>query len=194
MKGYFKSMDHNARVTYRKPLGSCDEYAQMDEPRLNNYYKEMSQNYKFQMDQTVNEPALFALNNIKFTSIAVDPASANNNFNDVIFVGLEDGRVIKLLVRPVKFESKKERKYQQPIIVQEYHIFTSPVTSLLINNITNKLIAISDEEIKSIQLDGTCSSYGASCAECVESQDPYCVWSVGQSKCTSSVLAANTDE
>ena len=187
-------MDHNARVTYRKPLGSCDEYAQMDEPRLNNYYKEMSQNYKFQMDQTVNEPALFALNNIKFTSIAVDPASANNNFNDVIFVGLEDGRVIKLLVRPVKFESKKERKYQQPIIVQEYHIFTSPVTSLLVNNITNKLIAISDEEIKSIQLDGTCSSYGASCAECVESQDPYCVWSVGQSKCTSSVLAANTDE
>lgn len=185
MKGYFKSMEyHEDSITYRKPLDSCSKYKELKESTLNEYNKEMNKYYKFEMEQNVNEPALFALNNIKFTSLVVDQASWKNNFNDVIFIGTEDGRVIKLITREITIVSNK-KKFQQPIILQEYQIFDNkPITNLIIyiNDNYIKLVAISDEQIKSIHLDSFCDSY-LSCAECVVSQDPYCIWSVSNSKC-----------
>ena len=92
MKGYFKSMEHHKdSITYRRPLESCNKYKELKESTLNEYNKEMNKYYKFEMEQTVNEPALFALSNVKFTSIVIDPASLNNNFNDVIFIGTDNG-------------------------------------------------------------------------------------------------------
>lgn len=184
MKGYFKSMEHHKdSITYRRPLESCNKYKELKESTLNEYNKEMNKYYKFEMEQTVNEPALFALSNVKFTSIVIDPASLNNNFNDVIFIGTDNGRVLKLITRDLIIESK-QKKFKQPIIVQDMQIFDSkPVTSLIISN--DKLIAMSDEEIKSFRLEFSCNSY-LSCAECIVSQDPYCSWSFNKQKCTSS--------
>jgi len=185
MKGFFKSMEyHEDSITYRKPLDSCSKYKNLKESTLNEYNKEMNKYYKFEMEQNVNEPALFALNNIKFTSLAVDQASWTNNFNDVIFIGTEDGRVIKLITREITIDSNR-KKFLQPIILQEYQIFDNkPITNLIVhfNDNHTKLIAISDEKIKSVQLDSFCKSY-LSCAECVVSQDPYCFWSVSNSRC-----------
>lgn len=183
MTGYFKSMDHDDRIYYKKPLSTCEAYKEMTDSDLKRYYNERTQNYNFQMEQTVNEPALFALNNVKFTSIAVDSPNAQNNFNEVIFIGLEDGRVIKLLIRPIGLK-KNNQKFQQPIIVQEFKLFTTTVNSLIIDSKSGKLIALSNEEIRSIDLDAGCTK-NSECGGCLNTQDPYCAWSVHDSKCIS---------
>lgn len=143
------------------------------------------------MEQTVNEPALFAMNGVRFTAIAVDPPNPRNNFNEVIFIGLADGRIIKLLMQPFEFHQNGP-KYQQPIVIQEYTLFeyNQAVESLVINSANGKLIAISDEQIKSIDLTAGCSTNADSCASCLDSQDPYCVWSNTRSACLS---LADTD-
>jgi len=182
MKGYFKSMeDHKDPIIYRKPLESCADYLK-EQSNLNEYNKEMNKYYKFEMEQVISEPALFALNNVKFTSIQVDPASWKNNFNDVIFVGTEDGRVLKLIMNEIEINAKK---YQQPILVQEYQLFESnkPIINLIIYN-QSKLVAITDDSLKTIQLDLSCISY-STCAQCILSQDPYCQWSSENVKCES---------
>ena len=66
LAGYFKSSDHNDRIQYKRPLSSCRDYRDMGESELKRYYNDRAQNYNFLMEETVNEPALFALNNIRF--------------------------------------------------------------------------------------------------------------------------------
>ena len=108
MKGYYKSMElAGDSVTYKKPLESCHAYKQLKESALSDYYKEMNKHYKFQIEQAISERAMFALSNTKFSSLAVDEPNANNNFNTVLFVGTADGRVFKLLSRPVHYDSSK---------------------------------------------------------------------------------------
>ena len=106
MKGYYKSMElAGDSVTYKKPLESCKAYRELKESALNDYYKEMNKYYKFQIEQSISERAMFALTNTKFTALAVDEPNPNNNFNTVLFIGTSDGRVIKLLTRPVHYDS-----------------------------------------------------------------------------------------
>lgn len=183
MKGYFKSMAHSDRIVYKKPLDTCDSYLDLSDSELKKYYNEMTQNYKFQMEQNIYEPALFALNNAKFTAIAVDSPRVANNFNEVIFIGLEDGRVFKVLIQPLKF-MKNGQKLNQPTIVQEYKFFETPVKSLIINEKTGKLVVISDEAIRSIDLDSSCRNMNIyRCGQCLKLQDPYCAWSIISQTC-----------
>lgn len=108
MSGYFKSMEHASdSIVYKRPLRTCDEYKRMNEPTLNEYYREMSKYYKFQMEQNVNDRAIFAMSNTKFTAIAVDGAREANGHNNVLFVGLSDGRVLKMLTKLISHESSE---------------------------------------------------------------------------------------
>lgn len=180
MTGSFKSSEHNDRIQYKRPLASCDEYPRLDDQELKRYYNDRAQNYNFQMEETVNEPALFALNNVKFTAIAVDPPSRRNNFNEVVFIGLEDGRVLKVLMRAAAV-SNGQGQVAKPLIVQEYHLFRrTSVNSILLRQ--GKLIAMSDEQVRSIELDAECGQ-AASCGQCVNAQDPYCAWSLNKAAC-----------
>ncbi len=183
MTGYFKSMDHDDRITYKQPLSSCQAYKEMSDGDLNKYYQERTQNYNYQMETTVNEPAIFAMNGARFTAIVIDTPSQRNNFNKVIFIGLSNGRVIKLLTMPVE---TKKRIYQQPIVVQEYQILEhgQAINSLIVTK-QGKLIAVSDETIRSVDLDVACLEEHPNCSSCLKNQDPYCVWSTAQSKCVS---------
>jgi len=182
MSGYFKSMDHDDRITYKQAPQTCQAYKEMSEASLNKYYQERTQNYNYQMETTVNEPALFAMNGIRFTAITIDRPSARNDFNQVIFIGLDNGRVLKLLTQSVETDKKI---YQQPIVVQEYQMFKhgQSVKSLIIKQ--GKLIAISDETIRSVYLDVACSVDHLTCSSCTSAQDPYCAWSTSQSRCIS---------
>lgn len=189
MKGYFKSTGLKRDAIYHKPFDSCAKYKESQESVLNNYFKEITRTYRFEMDQTINEPALFALTNVKFTSIAIDEARLENDYNEVIFIGTDDGRVLKLITRETSIKSKN---YQQPILIQEIRVFDAnkSVTNLIIASKDSKLVIISDEEIKSIKLDASCSSY-LTCAGCVLAQDPYCAWSSSRARCVS--LRENPD-
>lgn len=192
MSGSFKSSEHNDRIQYKRPLASCDEYPRLDDQELKRYYNDRTQNYNFQMEETVNEPALFALNNVKFTAIAVDPPSRMNNFNEVVFIGLEDGRVLKILMRATNVSLDGQRQVPKPIIVQEYHLFRrTPVNSILLRQ--GKLIAMADEQVRAIDLDIECSK-AASCGECINAQDPYCAWSLHKSACVKLSSALDDDK
>jgi hypothetical protein len=183
MKGYFKS--NPERKPY-KPYPTCGNYKNLNNKETDDYYRDMTRNSKFQMDQTVNERALFALNNVKFTSITVDTVSDSER-GHVIFLGLNDGRILKIVNKPVFSSETNEILYTQPIIVNDYQLFESRVAinNLLISvSVSNepKLVAVTNEQIKSIPVSISCDKY-ATCEQCVFAQDPYCSWSLGEAKC-----------
>jgi len=183
MNGYFKSTDNDDRITYKQPLATCHAYKHLSDADLNKYYQERSQNYNYQMETTVNEPVLFAMNGARFTAIAIDQPGKRNNFNEVIFIGLADGRVLKLLTKPVY---ANKRIYQQPIVVQEYQMLehNQTINSLIVTK-QGQLIAVSNEIIRSVDLDVACFVDYNTCSSCLKTQDPYCSWSTTQAKCVS---------
>jgi len=191
MSNYFKSMDHDDRITFKQPPKTCQAYKEMSDANLNKYYQERTQNYNYQMEATVNEPAIFAMNGVRFTAIAVDPPRQSNNFNQVIFIGLDNGRVLKLLTQPLVTEKKT---FHQPTVVQEYQMFESnqAVNSLIIKR--GKLIAISDETIRSVDLDVSCVVEHPTCFSCTSAQDPYCAWSTSQSRCVSLLVEGQQED
>ena len=193
MKGSFESNPPNTFP--KKPYPSCEDYQNFDDPLKEVYYKGISKYYKFKMEQEINQKAMFALNNVKLTTIAVDSFNydtqnnENNYINNIIFIGLSDGRIIKLLNR---ISSKNGQA--QPMIVGEYQMFEQnvPVNNIMIYDpnrnaqslkvASKKIIAVSNEEIKSFSLDSSCYKY-KDCAECISAQDPYCSWSTTSAKC-----------
>jgi hypothetical protein len=184
LKGRFKNNPQKSSLV--NPLDSCDSYKNMNTLQIDNYYKDIIKNEKFQMEQTVNQKALFALNNVKFTSIAVDVVKNRNNH--VLFLGLNDGRVLKIMNQ---IQSKNGQNFNQPIILGEYQMFANnlPINSIILFE-SKKLIAITNSEIKSISLEIQCKKY-KTCRQCVYAQDPNCAWSTSKSKC---VLAIEESE
>jgi hypothetical protein len=187
MKGYFKN--NPERKPY-KPYPSCGNYKNLNNKETDDYYRDMTRNSKFQMDQTVNERALFALNNVKFTSITVDTVSDSER-GHVLFVGLNDGRVLKIVNKPVFSPETSEIMYTQPIIVNEYQLFESrvPINNLIVSSSSldeRKLVAVTDQQIKSIPVSVSCDRY-ETCEQCVLAQDPYCSWNLDEAKCVFSL-------
>jgi hypothetical protein len=158
----------------------------MSDATQNDYYKEMNKYYKFQMEKNVNEAAVFALNNVKFTAITIHTTIQGI---EVIFVGTNDGRVIELMTRQIQsshLSQAHQKQYTQPIVIREYQVFDKNiiVNSLVVGTTSNtNLLVISNEQIKTIQLDKDCDKYKKSCNECIASQDPYCAWSKSENDC-----------
>lgn len=189
MKGFFRNSPEKKPF---KPLPTCNNYKSLTTKETDEYYREMTKYAKFHMDQTLNERALFALNNVKFTSLVVDHLSDSSH---AIFIGLSDGRILKLVNKPVY--DGQTKLYTQPIVVNEYRLFhkLTPITKLIIHVDPNeptqrKLIAMTNDEIKSMLLSTGCDKY-SSCDDCVYAQDPYCSWSVSTSSCTFSLAESN---
>lgn len=178
MKGLFKQSQ--SFMPYR-PYASCDDYKILKHAQVDSYYKNITNYEKFQIEDTINQRALFALNNVKFVSLAVDPSFQQEKMH-ILFIGSNDGRLFKIITQPHILEN-----HVQPIIVSEYQLFENkiPINNLLISiakNNPNKIIAITSESIKSISVDVSCSKF-LSCEKCTNSQDPYCSWSFLVSKC-----------
>lgn len=162
LRGRFKNNPDKTILT--QPFDSCDSYTQMNSLQTDQYYRDILKNEKFEMESQVNQKASFALNNVKFTSLAVDVTPSGH----VIFLGLNDGKVLKIMNQN---------------ILAEYQIFQSgePITSLLVYPF-ERLIAIQNRGIKSISLRSHCHKF-VNCGQCVNAQDPYCGWSKKESKC-----------
>ncbi len=187
MQGPFKNNpSDNTPNTFEKPLSTCDDYTKMNTIESGAYYRDITKNHKFEMEQSISERAVFALNDVKFTSLAVDSLGGGSVENHVIYLGLSDGRVIKLAVKPIVF---KNSVHYQPTILSEIQMFENrgaPVDSLLLFNkpgvVSRRLVAISAQQIKSISLQPACEVHD-SCQKCVIAQDPYCAWSKIEFKC-----------
>lgn len=146
------------------------------------------------MDQSV--PAMFGSPlltrvNLKhrFTAITVDPQilSMNGNTYDVIFVGTDDGRVIKF----VNTISTNDTEQVEPVVITETQALPHgmPIKELTVSSKTQTLIVVGTGHIISIPLHH-CSKL-ARCRDCFNLQDPYCVWDINNHECTSLLTNPN---
>ncbi|XP_061172628.1 semaphorin-1A-like isoform X2 [Saccostrea echinata] len=181
-KGKFKGQEstyHNwLPVSHPKPdrnphPSTCvnDSY-QISEPMLN-FIKSHTL-----MDEAVPSAGgspIIALPTFKgrMTQIAVDwqVHAGDGRYYDVIFVGTDNGRVIKVI-------NKGHGSKVETVVVEDIQVFPEEyvVTGLKIYraNGKEKLIVVSKEKVISVPLHQC--EHQDSCSSCVRLQDPYCSW------------------
>lgn len=119
--------------------------------------------------------ALLTTGGVTYVQIAVDVFTFNGSGYEIMYIGTRDG-LIKALIRETVNSETIERMFD---------IF-KPTKSSSDNSITQLMLAISNEtqtrqlyattsSFLSTIILGNCSKY-TSCADCLESTDPYCVW------------------
>ncbi|XP_054715687.1 semaphorin-1A-like [Uloborus diversus] len=124
----------------------------------------------------------------RYTHIAVDPQieTANGKKFDVLFIGTDNGKVIKALNGGSAGGASQN---VIPVIVEEMLVFPQrfPVTNLLVYHTAQeaKLVVVSQNEILTIPLH-SCNKHARTCSACVALRDPYCAWDTSQRICTSS--------
>ncbi|XP_077295324.1 semaphorin-1A-like [Arctopsyche grandis] len=125
----------------------------------------------------------------RFTAIAVHPQvqAMTGRKYDVIYVGTDDGRVIKALNAASAMGNYDiiDGTSQAPVetvIVSETQVLKpgTPVKQLHVAIATEKLIVVSYEKIISISLH-TCKNL--SCSQCISLQDPHCAWDTKNEVC-----------
>ncbi|RWS16880.1 Semaphorin-1A-like protein, partial [Dinothrombium tinctorium] len=128
----------------------------------------------------------------RFTKIAVDPQieTMSGQYYDVLFIGTDDGRVIKA-INSASNAKREQYNFNQvvPVIIEDISIFRQKT---VINNLMvyrthydHKLIVVSENEIIAIPL-FKCQSRADTCEKCVALQDPYCAWDLDNQRCTGS--------
>nr|CAH7717572.1 unnamed protein product [Callosobruchus chinensis] len=116
----------------------------------------------------------------RLTAIAVDPQvrTISDETFDVIYVGTDDGRVLKIVNIPTHNSSKA-------VVLSESEVFpkNSPVKQLKVAPGYGKVIAVSKNEVKLVTLNhcGTITR----CSECLELRDPHCAWDSLKGACVS---------
>jgi len=118
----------------------------------------------------------------RLTTIAVDPAVSLSNGDsvDVLFIGTNRGRVIKLA------SFTDDQHQPKTSVIEEMQVFPIHVAVnniLLLRSETDqpRLVVLSDHEVKSLPVQ-KCRSQ-ATCGTCVGIQDPYCTWNIQQQTC-----------
>lgn len=113
-----------------------------------------------------------------FTAITVDAQikGLDGHRYDVIFVGTDDGRVIKIV-------SAANETNGEPIIVTETQALPAgqKVRELTVSHRSQSLIVVADGQIVSIPL-YHCKKI-QHCRDCVRLQDPYCAWDTRNHEC-----------
>ncbi|XP_066967257.1 semaphorin-1A-like isoform X6 [Macrobrachium rosenbergii] len=120
----------------------------------------------------------------RFTKIAVEPQVVlrDGKTVDVLFVATDSGIIFKA----INAQASEGIDKIEPVIIEEIQVFEKPVAivNMQIAQQTggeSKLIIITDDEVKSIDLH---RCYRATtCSSCVGLQDPYCAWFEGDGKC-----------
>ncbi|GBP15407.1 Semaphorin-1A, partial [Eumeta japonica] len=128
----------------------------------------------------------------RFSAIAVHPhvQAMNGNKYDVIYVGTDDGRVIKAVnvaANEGDFNATVDEENRNPVrtaVISEVQVLPlgMPIKQMHVALTTEKLIVASNDVIKAVSL-SHCGSI-QSCRECVALQDPHCAWDSKQQQCT----------
>ena len=150
------------------------------------------------MDQAVpaffGKPILIRISlQYRLTMIAVDPQvrAPDNKAYDVLFIGTDDGKVIKALNT-----ASPRNNTVETVVVEEIQVLPLgvPVKNLHVvhldvpqgqrrTELDDKLVVVSDDEIMSIKLQRCDSDRISSCSDCVRLQDPYCAWDTKEERC-----------
>ncbi|XP_022207444.2 semaphorin-1A [Nilaparvata lugens] len=119
----------------------------------------------------------------RFTAVAVDPQvkAVNGNAYDVVFIGTDDGRIIKV----INVENEPEVK---SVVIEEIQVLKpgTPVRNLKIIRVDgqpDKLMVIADELVQTILLHRCTAPKMNNCGMCIGIQDPYCAWDSSEDRC-----------
>ncbi|XP_041366908.1 semaphorin-1A-like isoform X2 [Gigantopelta aegis] len=114
----------------------------------------------------------------QFTQIAIDwQVHGVSNYHDVMFIGTDDGRVIKAVNK-----ATSAKRSIDTVIIEDIQVFEDrqPIVNMKVfrRNGMEKLVVMSKKDIVSIPLH-RCHEK-KSCRACVRLQDPYCSWADGE--------------
>lgn len=109
----------------------------------------------------------------RLTTVTVDII----NGNKILFVGTSRGRILKMVMSG-----------QETSFIEEIQLFPQDKSVGTIQIIKEgvelgKIVAMSQDEVKSISVARCSTSLLLSCVDCLKVQDPYCGWSLGRQKC-----------
>nr|KAF6419352.1 semaphorin 3E [Rousettus aegyptiacus] len=104
--------------------------------------------------------------------IAVDRVEAEDGQYDVLFIGTDNGIVLKVITI-----YNQETESMEEVILEELQIFKDPVPiiSMEISSKRQQLYIGSTSAVAQVRFH-QCDMYGSACADCCLARDPYCAW------------------
>ncbi|XP_054472337.1 semaphorin-3D [Anoplopoma fimbria] len=107
----------------------------------------------------------------RLKKVVVDRVDAEDGPYDVLHLGTDDGKVVKVV------SVIKDSWDTEEIILEELTVFQSPTPILSMELSTKRQQLYVSSELGVVQLGlQRCELYGADCAECCLARDPYCSW------------------
>uniref|UniRef100_A0A8C6PJF9 Sema domain, immunoglobulin domain (Ig), short basic domain, secreted, (semaphorin) 3bl n=1 Tax=Nothobranchius furzeri TaxID=105023 RepID=A0A8C6PJF9_NOTFU len=108
----------------------------------------------------------------KLKQIVVDRVEAEDGQYDVMFIGTDVGKVLKVIV----LHSGNSLETEE-VTLEELQVFKmpTPITSMEISVKRQALYMGSPAGVAQVKLH-RCETYGKACAECCLARDPYCAW------------------
>uniref|UniRef100_A0A8C8LZ19 Semaphorin 3ab n=1 Tax=Oncorhynchus tshawytscha TaxID=74940 RepID=A0A8C8LZ19_ONCTS len=108
----------------------------------------------------------------QFTQIVVDKVEAEDGQYDVMFIGTDMGKVLKVVSIP-----RGSWHDLEEVLLEEMTVFREPtaITAMELSTKQQQLYLGSDLGISQMPLH-RCEVYGKACAECCLARDPYCAW------------------
>ncbi|KAM5172628.1 semaphorin-3E [Mantella aurantiaca] len=104
--------------------------------------------------------------------IAVDRVEAEDGQYHVMFLGTDNGIVLKVITI-----YNQEKETMEEVILEELRVFKSPepITAMEISAKRQQLYVGSKSNVAQVKLHH-CEVYGTACADCCLARDPYCAW------------------
>ncbi|XP_072346683.1 semaphorin-7A-like [Scyliorhinus torazame] len=135
--------------------------------------------------QPVTERPLYFIKQGNYTRvIATRVLGANHNLYPVLFLGMGNGKIHKVL-----------HSNGKAFIISELSPFKNeaPVSSMTLDSVTGHLFVGTPLETVRLPL-ANCEGYGSTCPQCVAARDPYCGWDQAAGKCVPVAEAANRND
>ena len=192
-----KASDYNWLPVRNVPTnprpGTCNENSkELPESHLN-FVKTHSL-----MDSAVpsaNQEPIFVKTSLteRLTALTVDsgvgtPGDDNADQYDVLYVGTTKGKVLKIISTHSVFG-----KHRKPVIAEEIQVFPYHVPVQNLQVVNDKLIVVSDHEVKSMPLHRCAALQLQSCSACVKLKDPHCAWNVVTGSCVDKTMFSQYD-
>lgn len=107
----------------------------------------------------------------RLKKLVVDRVDAEDGQYDVLHLGTDDGKVLKVVSIP------KENWETEEIVLEELNVFKSQTQVLNMELSTKRqvLFVSSDEGVVQLPVQ-RCDLYGKACVDCCLARDPYCAW------------------
>ncbi|XP_061779763.2 semaphorin-3D [Nerophis lumbriciformis] len=105
------------------------------------------------------------------TRVVVDRVETEDGTYDVLFLGTDDGKVLKVA------SEVKDTLENEELILEELTVFQSPasILSMKLSSKKQQLYVVSEGGVAQLAFQ-RCELYGKDCTDCRLARDPYCIW------------------